>query len=78
MGGKMENINYLKKLLDIYDINNDVTKIKLSKNICMRHSNIVEILAELKIEYKISKEVGHIGLIITSEDVYFQRKNYNF
>lgn len=72
MGGKMENINYLKKLLDIYDINNDVTKIKLIKNICMRHSNIVEILAELKIEYKISKEVGHIGLIITSEDVYFK------
>ncbi len=70
-----DNIKCLEKLLNMYGINQNIDKISLISNLCIKRNNLIDILNELNIDYIISNEIEEKGLIITEKKYYFKYKD---
>ena len=56
----------------MYEINQNIDKISLISNLCIKRNNLIDILNELNIDYIISYEIEEKGLIITEKKYYFK------
>lgn len=70
-----DNIKCLEKLFNMYEINQNIDKISLISNLCIKRNNLIDILNELNIDYIISNEIEEKGLIITEKKYYFKYKD---
>ena len=67
-----DNLKCLEKLFNMYEINQNIDKISLISNLCIKRNNLIDILNELNIDYIISNEIEEKGLIITEKKYYFK------
>ena len=71
-----DNIKCLEKLFNMYEINQNIDKISLISNLCIKRNNLIDILNELNIDYIISNEIEEKGLIITEKKYNFKYKRF--